>query len=266
MFKYMALYSIIQFVSVMILYSIMSNLGDIMFLYIDICIITVVAILMGRSEAYDKIVTKKPLTHLMTTPILVSILLQILVQVAIQTAAFYILKAQVWYEPLEADTEDYDANIVCYETTTIFLVSVFQYLIVAVAFSTGKPYTKPIYRNFLYTGALVLLTLVSIFIVLAPIDWLEHFFEMGLHMLLCQCSSGWAYECLYVSVLPDRLTNATLSVFFRMGLQMPLCQFSSEWAYECHYVSVLPDGLTHATLSVFFQMGLHMPLCQCSSR
>ncbi|KAK8732753.1 hypothetical protein OTU49_006909 [Cherax quadricarinatus] len=46
-FKYMALYSIIQFVSVLILYSAYTNLSDPQFLYIDLFIVTVVAIFMG---------------------------------------------------------------------------------------------------------------------------------------------------------------------------------------------------------------------------
>ncbi|XP_015762020.1 PREDICTED: probable cation-transporting ATPase 13A3 [Acropora digitifera] len=43
-FKYMALYSIIQFVSVILLYSISSNLGDLQYLYIDLVIITSLAL------------------------------------------------------------------------------------------------------------------------------------------------------------------------------------------------------------------------------
>ncbi|XP_070560600.1 polyamine-transporting ATPase 13A3-like isoform X8 [Ptychodera flava] len=178
MFKYMALYSVIQFVSVMILYSIQSNLGDFMFMYIDLCIITVVAIFMGRSEAYAKIVTRKPLSQLMTTPILASLILQITVQALVQTTAFFVLKLQSWFEPLVPNEEDYYANIKCYETTTIFLVSCFQYLIVAVAFSTGKPYTKPIYRNYLYSGALVVLTIFTTIVVLVPWDKLENLLEL----------------------------------------------------------------------------------------
>ncbi|KAG7163306.1 cation-transporting ATPase 13A3-like 1 [Homarus americanus] len=46
-FKYMALYSIIQFVSVLILYSAYTNLSDPQFLYIDLFIVTVIAIFMG---------------------------------------------------------------------------------------------------------------------------------------------------------------------------------------------------------------------------
>lgn len=52
-FKYMAAYSLTQFTSVLILYSINSNLSDIQFLYIDLFLITIFAFFFGLTEAYD---------------------------------------------------------------------------------------------------------------------------------------------------------------------------------------------------------------------
>ncbi len=48
MFKYMALYSFIQFTSALILYWFDSNLGDFQYLYIDLPIILTIVVLMGR--------------------------------------------------------------------------------------------------------------------------------------------------------------------------------------------------------------------------
>ena len=52
-FKYMAAYSLTQFVSVLILYSIDSNLTDLQFLYIDLFLITTFAFFFGLTEAYE---------------------------------------------------------------------------------------------------------------------------------------------------------------------------------------------------------------------
>lgn len=52
-FKYMAAYSLTQFISVMILYNIDCNLTDIEFLYVDLFVITSFAFLIGKTDSFD---------------------------------------------------------------------------------------------------------------------------------------------------------------------------------------------------------------------
>ena len=63
-FKFIALYSMIQFTSVSLMYLIVGNLGDLQYLYIDLFIILPIAVCMGRSEAYAKIHPKRPTANL----------------------------------------------------------------------------------------------------------------------------------------------------------------------------------------------------------
>uniref|UniRef100_A0AAV2KZ63 Cation-transporting P-type ATPase N-terminal domain-containing protein n=1 Tax=Knipowitschia caucasica TaxID=637954 RepID=A0AAV2KZ63_KNICA len=59
-FKFMALYSIIQYISVTLLYSILSNLGDFQFLFIDLAIILLIVFTMSLNPAWKELVSRRP--------------------------------------------------------------------------------------------------------------------------------------------------------------------------------------------------------------
>uniref|UniRef100_A0A8C5BFA6 Probable cation-transporting ATPase 13A3 n=1 Tax=Gadus morhua TaxID=8049 RepID=A0A8C5BFA6_GADMO len=153
-FKFMALYSIIQYVSVTLLYSILSNLGDFQFLFIDIAIILLIVFTMSLNPAWRELVSQRPPCGLISGPLLFSVLTQILTCLAFQVLAFLLVRQQAWYHvwtPLSNNTINilipYYWNIRNYENTTLFYVSTFQYLAVAIVFSKGKPFRLPSYRN-----------------------------------------------------------------------------------------------------------------------
>ena len=76
-FQYMALYSGIQFVSVLLLYQHYSNLGDVQFLYIDLVITTSVAVLMGYTAAARGLHRRRPPGSLLGVGNMCSILTQV---------------------------------------------------------------------------------------------------------------------------------------------------------------------------------------------
>lgn len=177
-FKYMALYSIIQFVSVLILYSAYSNLTDAQFLYIDLFIVTVVAIFMGYTGPSQELVPEKPLGSLLGAANIFSILSQIFLVVFIQVIAYVYLLQQFWFNPNEPVKGDGD-NLVCWESTTIFYVSSFQYLILCITYSPGKPFRKPLITNVWLAVALLVLGTANLLMVMSPWSWLMDF--MGLY-------------------------------------------------------------------------------------
>jgi magnesium-transporting ATPase (P-type) len=83
-FKYMALYSMIQFISVIILYTNRTNLGDTQYLYIDLVITTTVAVLMGRTKPWNVLVKQRPPGSLVAGATLFSLVCQILATLAAQ--------------------------------------------------------------------------------------------------------------------------------------------------------------------------------------
>lgn len=96
-FKYMAAYSLTQFASVMILYSIDSNLTDKQFLYIDLFVITTFAFVLGRPGAYEgPLVSQPPQTSLMSLAPIVSLIGQMLITISLQFISFFSVKQFDW--------------------------------------------------------------------------------------------------------------------------------------------------------------------------
>lgn len=83
-FKYMALYSMIQFASVVMLYDSFSNLSDNQFLWIDLILIFPLAIFMSYTKSSKTLSTYMPTANLISFPVLSSVIGQILIQFGFQ--------------------------------------------------------------------------------------------------------------------------------------------------------------------------------------
>jgi len=64
----------------------------------------------------------------------------------------------------------------CLESSSVFLVSIFQYVFVSVAFMVGKPFRKPLYTNFWFTFCVIFLTILNLLMLFNPFDW-QIFYE-----------------------------------------------------------------------------------------
>jgi cation-transporting ATPase 13A3/4/5 len=179
-FKYMAAYSLTQFVTVMILYSIDSNLTDIEYLYIDLFVITVFAFFFGRTEAFDGPLVKQPpiLSLISLSPIL-SLLMQLAVVIMVQWASFYWVQQMPWFKPYNSTSaSEEDDSVACFENYALFTVSSMQYIILALVFSKGAPYRKSIFSNYGFLASLLFLTGFTLYLTLDPAQWLRDTFEL----------------------------------------------------------------------------------------
>uniref|UniRef100_A0A672UTQ4 ATPase cation transporting 13A2 n=1 Tax=Strigops habroptila TaxID=2489341 RepID=A0A672UTQ4_STRHB len=145
-FKYMALYSLVQFVCVLLLYTINTNLSDFQFLFFDLIITTTVAVLMGRTGPAQELGVERPQGALISVLVLGSLLLQTALLITVQVLSYFITVSQSWYVPLNS-TVTAPQNLPNYENTVLFCVTGFQYLILAVAMSKGYPFREPLYAN-----------------------------------------------------------------------------------------------------------------------
>ncbi|KAH0547164.1 polyamine-transporting ATPase 13A3-like isoform X1 [Cotesia glomerata] len=178
-FKYMAAYSLTQFVSVMILYEIDSNLTDFEFLYIDLLIISIFAFFLPRTAAYDgPLVKDPPLTSLVSTSSILSIASQMIIVTIFQVLSYCNLKQNVWYEPFNVEKIEDKDDVSCYENYTLFIISSMQYIILAATFSKGHPYRKNIFTNHGLLASFILLSLFSSYLAICPFQWLETQFEL----------------------------------------------------------------------------------------
>ncbi|WFD03856.1 hypothetical protein MOBT1_002552 [Malassezia obtusa] len=160
-FKYMALYSLIQFTSITILYNLASSLGDFQFLYIDLFIILPVAVAMARTLPYPTLHVKRPTANLVSKKVLLSMIAQVVICSVAQVFTFWLTRRQPWYEPPIVNPDE--LNVVNAENSALFLVSSFQYITVAAVFSVGPPFRKPIYTNPMLLVSLTALGLLSTF-------------------------------------------------------------------------------------------------------
>ncbi|XP_019699180.2 probable cation-transporting ATPase 13A3 isoform X2 [Harpegnathos saltator] len=168
-FMFMVAYALTEFLSVIILYSIDSNLTDLQFLFIDICLIINFVFFFGKTRAYTKKLSKTPpMTSLLNFTSLLSLTVHILVMTVFQTIAYHAVRQFSWFTPFVPNS---NTGYTCYENYSVYCVSIFQYITLAIIFSRGKPYRRAIYTNRMFISSIFLLTIVCIYITVYPADW-----------------------------------------------------------------------------------------------
>lgn len=175
-FKYMSLYSAIQFTSVSFLYASASNLGDFQFLFIDILLVLPVAIFMGWTGAYPTLCSKRPTASLVSRKVLTPLLGQVLLCIIIQLVGFEFVQRQTWFIPPQLDTQK--SNIKNSENTTLFLISCFQYIFSGIVLSVGPPFRQSMRNNLPFVVTIVATSLFSAYMLFDPGAWLANLMQL----------------------------------------------------------------------------------------
>ncbi|CAF0715730.1 unnamed protein product [Brachionus calyciflorus] len=176
--KFICMYSLTQFVSVIILYTINAGITDFEFLYIDLFLVTFVAFFFSRTEAFPELYKNPPPNKLIAWRPILSLLGHMLLILGIQVFVFFYVKWQPWFEAYEDSDNKREKNFASYENTAVFTVSMFQYLAEAVIFSKGAPYRRSIFSNYLFMAVLVVLLIFSLILGLVYIEPLYDFFTL----------------------------------------------------------------------------------------
>ncbi|XP_055480957.1 polyamine-transporting ATPase 13A3 isoform X6 [Psammomys obesus] len=248
-FKFMALYSIIQYFSVTLLYSILSNLGDFQFLFIDLAIILVVVFTMSLNPAWKELVAQRPPSGLISGALLFSVLSQIIICVGFQSLGFFWVKQYKVCDPysdvcnttrsacwnsshLYNGTELDTCKIQNYENTTVFFISSFQYLTVAVAFSKGKPFRQPCYKNYFFVISVIILYVFILFIMLHPVASVDQVLE-----IMC-VPYQWRIYMLIIVVI-NAFVSITVESFF-LDTVLWKVVFNRDKQGECRFTTTQP--------------------------
>lgn len=178
LFKFMVLYSLVEFFSSEVLFTFNSELSDLQFLYIDVALIVVFAFFFGQTKPYHgKLVPKAPSSSLLSLTPLMSFGLQLCLMCSTQILSVMLIRRFSWFRlqhPFHKNTP------VTFENYAVFTISQFQYIALAITYSYGRPYREPFFKNAKFFISVVVMTLVSTFITLDPFSVVAKVFEFRL--------------------------------------------------------------------------------------
>ncbi|XP_072143507.1 polyamine-transporting ATPase 13A3-like isoform X2 [Dermacentor andersoni] len=176
MFQFISLYSVIQFLSVILLYNVQTNFSDPMFLYVDLFVITSLAITMSYAEPCAELSVARPSRSLLTAANLSSLLLQLLLVVLSQVGLLQVLQSQSWYEYPSHDPEEdvYDY----WDVVTLFFLTCYQYVVTALVFTRGPPFQRPFWTNNWFLGNLLVIFTVTTILLFQTCPAITDFFEL----------------------------------------------------------------------------------------
>lgn len=170
-FKYMSLYSAIQFCSVSFLYASASNLGDFQFLFIDLALILPIAVFMSWGGPFPELSRKRPTANLVSRKVLTPLIGQMSICILIQAVTFIVVRKQAWFIPPKIDHEK--SNIKNSENTVLFLVSCFEYILSGVVLNAGPPFRVPVSKNWPFVATIGAALGITLYLVMGPAHWLR---------------------------------------------------------------------------------------------
>ena len=176
-FKYMMLYSMIQFFCVTLMMIYQTYLTDFQFLVSDLFIIFPLEWFLAMTRPYHTLTYHYPVSALISFPVLSSILAHSAIVFIFQFFGYRILKNHYGWSNI-CDFTDDDTPLPCHENTIFFLISLFQYLALAIAFFVSKPFRQRIYTNWILMIYLAGVYFYSIWITINCDSWSRDLFDL----------------------------------------------------------------------------------------
>jgi hypothetical protein len=212
LFQFMALYSTIQFANAMFAVTVNSFLSNNEYLYQDLFTVFILALTLGSTPANASLTRKRPSGQLLSAYNLALCGGFILLTFVAQGAAYVGVRSQPWYGSAEYPTRMGDdpegTNASVPETSSVFLVAMYQYVAVAIIFSVGHPWKQPTWTNTPFCGWLLVVVAVSTWVLL--------------------CDDAGVYRFLGVQRMP-RGWHAALGGYAALGLALYAVFIGGAW-------------------------------------
>lgn len=165
MFKYIAMYAMIELICMLLLFWKQRVLGTRHYLMQDMAITITVTLTMSLSGPAMKLAPYRPSGQLISPPLLLSMILHIIFSLIVQIIAFTVVQQQPWYDDSDVFSGCLPLNHSVYNntidetllvnrnflTTTMWFISGMNLIIVEFVFCKGRPFRKPIYTNYVFT-------------------------------------------------------------------------------------------------------------------
>uniref|UniRef100_A0A8C5DSK0 P-type ATPase A domain-containing protein n=1 Tax=Gouania willdenowi TaxID=441366 RepID=A0A8C5DSK0_GOUWI len=236
LFRYMALYSVVQFCSVIILCTVKTSPGDLQFVLWDLLLVTLLALVMGLGGPSEELQPSRPSASLLTLPVLGSLFIHSCVIAVGQIAALLLTFSQSWFVPLNSTVFGTE-NLPNMEDTSVFDLSGFQYIIMAVVVTKGYPHKKPIYHNWIFLGLVIIQFAVMVWLVLYPGSFFSHylqlynFSDMNFKLLLVAMAMLNFFICFDVEVSEVRLPPKRTSIL-RVCVSSTVCDLLAIFSHQ----------------------------------
>ena len=148
-FKFMMLYSIIQFFCLILMMVYNTYLNDYQFFLIDILLVFPLEFFLAIQKPSSELTYHYVNSNLFSFPILTSVITHSIIELAFQLGSFYILKHYFpWNHHCGFDEDDWPNS--CHANTILFLISLYQFFAIALSFIVTKPFKKDLYTNWPY--------------------------------------------------------------------------------------------------------------------
>ncbi|CAH8629289.1 unnamed protein product [Schistosoma intercalatum] len=154
---------------------------------------------IGYTHAYPYLSAEPPTMRLLSMVTMISLFGQVIIGFIIQATAFILIRFQSWYMPLYSysNTAEYKN----YENAAVFIVSTYQYIILAIAFSKGTPYRKSFLTNYAFVLNILVCFALSLYLTTYPVNWILE------RLQLVRIPSIWFILILHSMVLANFMAS-----------------------------------------------------------